>query len=134
MIIVKQTREEHNAKIREKTAYLKAHGLCCRCSKPAVPGRVRCKQHLQSNNDFSAVSKAKNRFMGKCRDCGRKAVLGKLRCRRHLEEQSIRRRVVAKKRREKGLCLMCGHPLSEEIDKGFICHARGNCVTSRRIA
>ena len=70
--------------------YKKKHreqGLCINCSRPSVPGRVKCATHLQTQSD------ATHRWQQENPDKAREAQ-GKKK----------------KKRRESGRCINCGGP------------------------
>ena len=54
---------EYNArKCKERREALKAKGLCVRCAKPAVPGRVLCAKCAKKNLDAQQVRAIKKRI------------------------------------------------------------------------
>lgn len=60
--------------------------LCHSCTKPAVPGKSRCRQHLEELRLIASRYRARQKVRGLCNQCGQPAVMDKSRCERHLRQ------------------------------------------------
>src|SRR5690242_14417637 len=83
---------------KEKRWLRKSRGLCVRCKRPAIPGRVRCLVHSERSKRKCAEYKTRHRnelkerqrrqrtgrrLAGLCIDCGRAAVANETLCDEH---------------------------------------------------
>ena len=65
--------------MRERSAGLKAWGLCVRCSEP-TGGAAYCREHARANVATVAASRSRHLAAGECGYCGAPNPKGTVRC------------------------------------------------------
>jgi hypothetical protein len=100
-------------------------GLCVRCHRKAVKGRVRCKKHLEERrieeHARGQKTRPKKRTLGICYDCDRPALPGEARCVIHAFTCRKATATYRKKMMKMGRCRACWAPLQlgeDQMDQG----------------
>lgn len=112
-----------SASVIRRRLRLKEAGFCSQCTTPHLPGRTRCRKHLDKANELARRRNADRKTYGLCVRCPKKAAKDHVLCEECLarlrgrdidwSEKNGKDRTLQQTRRSKGLCRRCDKPSFE---------------------
>ena len=93
---------------REWKKNRKREGICCDCSLPSKPGKIRCEKHAKADAEQQLNKGRLRKLKGLCLRCGKLSVFGHIRCKKHLIEHTRRNIADKEKYLSEGRCYRCG--------------------------